>query len=58
MDYNNSNTINKKIKEIQKDQIILLKPNFILSIFDKRISNDESRISLDNNHIIVKNKDI
>ena len=46
------------IQKIEKDQIILIKPNYLYSIFQEMISSDECKVLLNNKLAIIKIKDI
>ena len=44
--------------KIEKDLIILIKPNYLLSVFKDKISSDEGLILLNNKPRIIRLKDI
>lgn len=46
------------LNTIERDQLILLKPNYLLSVFKENISSDECLILLNNEPRIVRTKDI
>ena len=58
LDFYEKEKQNEVLNKIVKDQIILIKPNYLLTIFKEKISSDEGLVLLNNEPRIIRLKDI